>query len=96
MTIEDHAHGYSILKDAILGGFNIKVNPEDDYDVGMHYAYAALKDLILDFEECTQHREATRARAYDRFRAWLSGYNNDDHLSVFDICEQLDRYERED
>lgn len=95
MTVEDCVHGYFLLKGAILGGSNAIVDPTGDYEVGMNDVYAALKELILDFEGPIQQHKTTKCKAYDRICAWLSGYN-DDHLLVFDICKQLDRYERED
>lgn len=96
MTVEDCVHGYFLLKGAILGGSNAMVGPDDDYSIGMSDTYTALKELILNFEGRIQQCRTTNDKAYGRFRAWLSGYNDNDHLLVFDIREQLDRYERED
>lgn len=85
MTIEDRAYGYSLLKDAILGGSNIEVNPKDDYDVGMHYAYAALKDLILDFEESIQNSKAMKLSKEKR---WIKVYDPD---ALAEVLKELNR-----
>lgn len=96
MTVEDCVHGYFLLKGAILGGSNATADPTDDYYAGMNDTYAALKELILDFEGLIQQRRATSCRAYDKFREFLNRYSDDEYFSVSDICEMLDKYERED